>query len=104
MLRRQKFISYLVLALFIVSKTVFSQLNDIKIITPKDFGFSYFDFAQFLPGDKHFAVCSNALSVFNTEASEVIDEVYLHYMAKNLSINPAGDLLMVCANNELLVY
>ncbi|MBK7668151.1 MAG: hypothetical protein IPJ32_12910 [Sphingobacteriaceae bacterium] len=82
----------------------FSQLQDIKIIIPKDFGFSYMDFVQFLPGEKHFVVVSNALSVLNTETSEIIDEVDLPYLAKNLSINPAGDLLMVCANNELLVY
>lgn len=62
------------------------------------------DFVQFLPGEKHFAVCSNALTILNTETSEIIDEVDLPYLAKNLSINPAGDLLMVCANNELLVY
>ena len=81
-----------------------SQLQDIKIIIPKDFGFSYMDFVQFLPGEKHFAVCSNALTILNTETSEIIDEVDLPYLAKNLSINPTGDLLMVCANNELLVY
>ena len=82
----------------------FSQLQDIKIIIPKDFGFSYMDFVQFFPGEKHFAVCSSALTILNTETSEIIDEVDLPYLAKNLSINPAGDLLMVCANNELLVY
>lgn len=82
----------------------FSQLQDIKIIIPKEFGFSYMDFVQFLPGEKHFAVCSNALTILNTETSEVIDEVDLPYLAKNLSVNPKGDLLMVCANNELLIY
>jgi hypothetical protein len=81
-----------------------AQLQDIKIIIPKDFGFSYMDFAQFLPGEKHFAVCSNALTILNTETSEVIDEIDLPYLAKNLSVNPKGDLLMICANNELLVY
>ncbi len=93
--------------LFLLILTPFfsvSQLQDIKIIIPKDFGFSYMDFVQFLPGEKHFAVCSNALTILNTETSEVIDEVDLPYLAKNLSINPSGDLLMVCANNELLVY
>ncbi|HWY12161.1 MAG TPA: caspase family protein [Bacteroidia bacterium] len=82
----------------------FSQLQDIKIIIPKDFGFSYMDFVQFFPGEKHFAVCSSALTILNTETSEIIDEVDLPYLAKNLSINPSGDLLMVCANNELLIY
>jgi hypothetical protein len=81
-----------------------AQLQDIKIIIPKDFGYSYMDFVQFLPGEKHFAVCSNALTILNTETSEVIDEVDLPYLAKNLSVNPKGDLLMVCANNELLIY
>ncbi|MBP7809413.1 MAG: caspase family protein [Bacteroidia bacterium] len=90
--------------LLLFSLKSFSQLQDIKIIIPKDFGFSYMDFVQFLPGEKHFVVCSNALSVLNTETSEIVDEVDLPYLAKNLSINPSGDLLMVCANNELLVY
>lgn len=90
--------------LIIIPLFSLSQLQDIKIIIPKDFGFSYMDFVQFLPGEKHFAVCSNALTVLNTETSEIIDEVDLPYLAKNLSINSAGDLLMVCANNELLVY
>lgn len=82
----------------------FTQLKDIKIIMPKDFGFSYSDFAQFLPGEEYFAVCSNALTVIHTETSEVIDEIDLPYLAKNLSVNPKGNLLMVCAGNELLVY
>lgn len=88
----------------LLSLNSFPQLKDIKIIIPKDFGYSYFDFAQFLPGEKYFAVCSNALTVFNTETSEVIDEIDLPYLVKNLSINPDGNLLMVCANNELLIY
>lgn len=104
MFKKRVSVSLLVLALLILSPFLSAQLNDIKIIPPKDFGYSYFDFAQFLPGEKHFAVCSNALSIFNTETSEVIDEVDLPYLAKNLSINPTGDLLMVCANNELLIY
>ena len=82
----------------------FAQLKDIKIIIPKEFGYNYYDFAQFLPGEKHFAVCSNALTILNTETSEVIDEVDLPYLAKSLSVNPTGDLLLVCANNELLIY
>lgn len=94
----------LFLLLFLVPLFTFSQLKDIKIIIPKDFGYSYFDFVQFLPGEKHFAVCSNALTIFYTETSEVIDEIDLPYLAKNLSINPAGDLLMVCANNELIIF
>lgn len=92
--------------LFLVFSPLLSlaQLQDIKIIIPKDFGYSYMDFVQFLPGEKHFAVCSNALTILNTETSEVIDEVDLPYLAKNISVNPKGDLIMICANNELLVY
>lgn len=93
-----------ILFFYIFNYNSSAQLNEIKIIIPKDFGYSYMDFAQFLPGEKYFAVCSNALTILNTETSEVIDEVDLPYLAKNLSINPKGDLLMVCANNELLVY
>lgn len=71
---------------------------------PKDVGFSYSDFVQFLPGEKYFAVCSNALTILHTETAEVIDEVDLPYLAKNLSVNPEGNLLMICAGNELIVY
>lgn len=94
----------LILVFIIIPLISSAQLNEIKIIIPKDFGYSYFDFAQFLPGEKYFAVCSNALTILNTETSEVIDEADLPYLAKNLSINPSGNLLMVCANNELLVF
>lgn len=96
--------TFFLIILFFLKQSANAQLNDIKIIIPKDFGYSYMDFAQFLPSEKYFAVCSNALTVLNTETSEVIDEVDLPYLAKNLSINPKGDLLMVCANNELLIY
>ncbi len=82
----------------------FSQLKNIKIIVPKELGYNYGDFVQFLPDDEHFVLCANALSVFNAETAEIIDEAELPFLAKNLSVNAAGDLIMVSANNELLFF
>ncbi len=82
----------------------FAQLNDIKIIIPKEFGFTYYDFLQFLPGEKYHIVCGNALSVVNTETSEVVDEVDLSFGAKNLSVSGDGKYISVTINNELHVY
>ncbi len=82
----------------------FSQLKDIKIIIPKETGFSYYDFVQFFPNEKFFAVCGNALSIINTETSEVIDEFDLTYGAKNLSINKDGTSLLLTVNSDLYVF
>jgi len=80
------------------------QLKDVKIIIPKELSYSYYDLMQFLPGEKFFAIASNALSVYNTETSEVIDEYELQYGAKSLSISTDGSLLVVSVGNELLVF
>ncbi|MBA2612718.1 MAG: caspase family protein [Bacteroidetes bacterium] len=82
----------------------YSQLKDIKIIIPKETGFSYYDFVQFFPNEKFFAVCGNALSIINTETSEVIDEYDLTYGAKNLSISPDGNSMLLTINNELYIF
>lgn len=81
-----------------------AQLKDVKIIIPKEIGYSYYDFVQFLPGGQYFALCANSLTIYNTETAEVVDEYDLGYLAKNLSINEAGDKLTVTVNNELLVF
>ncbi len=81
-----------------------AQLKDIKIIIPKEVGYSYSDFVQFFPDEKYFVVCANGLSVHNTETAEVIDEVDLPFGAKNLSISPDGNYILVSASNELLVF
>src|SRR4051812_29046874 len=82
----------------------YSQLKDIKIIIPKETGFSYYDFVQFFPNEKYFAVCGNALSIINTETSEVIDEYDLTYGAKNLSISPDGNSILLTVNNDVLIF
>lgn len=82
----------------------YGQLKDIKIIIPKETGFSYYDFVQFFPNEKYFAVCGNALSIINTETSEVIDEYDLGYGAKNLSISADGNTVMLTVNTDLLVF
>jgi len=77
------------LLFIILFKTLsYSQLKDIKIIIPKEIGFSYYDFVQFFPNEKYFAVCGNSLSIINTETSEVIDEYNLTYGSKNISSSP----------------
>jgi hypothetical protein len=89
----------------LLCKTVcIAQLKDVKIIIPKEIGYSYFDFVQFLPGEKYFALCANSLSIYNTETAEVVDEYDLGYMARNLSINAAGDKVVVTLNDELLLF
>jgi hypothetical protein len=81
-----------------------AQLKDVKIIIPKEIGYSYYDFVQFFPGEKYFALCANSLSIYNTETAEVVDEYDLGYMARNLSINAAGDKMIVTLNDELWLF
>lgn len=90
------------LFLLLCKSLCIAQLKDVKIIIPKEIGYSYFDFVQFFPGEKYFALCANSLSVYNTETAEVVDEYEIGYLAKNLSINPAGDQLILSVNNELM--
>lgn len=80
------------------------QLKDIKIMIPKDIGYSYYDFMQFFPDEKYFVVCGNSLSVHNTETAEVIDEIDLTYGAKNLSVSKDGKYILITLNNELQIY
>lgn len=89
---------------FFYSSLSFAQLKDIKIIIPKETGFSYYDFVQFFPNEKFFAVCGNALSIINTETSEVIDEYDLTYGAKNLSISKDGTAIILNVNSDLYVF
>ena len=96
---------YQIIFLFIfISLLSFGQLKDIKIIIPKETGFSYYDFVQFFPNEKFFAVCGNALSIINTETSEVIDEYDLSYGAKNLSISKDGTSIILTINSDLYVF
>ena len=50
----------------------------------------------------HFVL--NALTIYNTETSEVVDEYDLGYMSRNLSINPEGNTLILSNNNKLMVF
>jgi len=92
------------LLILLYKNTCVAQLKDVKIIIPKEIGYSYYDFVHFFPDEKYFALCANALSIYNTETAEVVDEYDLGYMAKNLSINPQGNTLIVTLNNELLIF
>ncbi len=82
----------------------FSQLKDIKIMIPKDIGYSYYDFMQFFPDEKFFVICGTGLSVHNTETSEVVDETDLTYGAKNLSVSKDGNYVLVTVNSDLYIY
>ncbi|MDX2171870.1 MAG: caspase family protein [Bacteroidota bacterium] len=95
----------LILVFFACIYSSFSQLKDIKLIIPKELGYSYYDFVQFLPGENYFVICSNyALSVYNTETAEVVDEYAINYGAKNLSISNDGNSILITINNELFVF
>lgn len=94
----------LVLVFIVFALVANAQLKDIRILLPKEIGFTYYDFAQFFPDEKYFVTCGNSLSVFNTETSEIIDEVELNSGAKNLSISNDGKYVSVCLNNELLIF
>ncbi len=96
--------SHIFLAFVILNSFAFSQLKDIKILLPKEVGFSYYEFVQFLPDEKYFVVCANSLAVFNTETAEIIDEVDLLSNARNLSISKDGKLISFTLNNELYIY
>ncbi|MBP9068384.1 MAG: hypothetical protein KBG47_02680, partial [Bacteroidia bacterium] len=71
---------------------------------PKEVGFSYYEFVQFLPDEKYFVVCANSLAVFNTETAEIIDEVDLTSNARNLSVSKDGKFISFTLNNELYIY
>ncbi len=81
-----------------------AQLSDIKIIIPKDIGYSYNDFLQYFPDEKHFITSGNGISVFNTETFELIDEYDLQFGAKNLSISQDGKYILVSVNTSLMVF
>lgn len=81
-----------------------AQLNDVKLILPKETGSSYYEFAKFFPDEKYFATCTNALTIYNTETAEVIDEIDLPFNSKSLTINGEGKLLAYCVNNAIEIY
>lgn len=96
--------AYIALVFVVFSIKSFAQLQDVKIIIPKDPGFSYYDFLQFFPDEKYFIMSGNGLTVYNTETAEVIDEADLSYGAKNLSVSKDGKYVLVSVNSELFVY
>lgn len=98
-----RFIKEILYSLIFIS-CLKAQLNDVKLILPKETGNSYYEFAKFFPDEKHFATCTNALTVYNTETAEVIDEVDLPFNSKSLTINTEGKLLAYCVNNTIEIY
>jgi len=82
----------------------FSQLEDIKLIIPKENGYSYFDFVQFFPNQNYFVVCNNSIAIYNTQTAEVVDEYDLNYGSKNLSISADGNYILVTNNDELQIF
>ncbi len=94
----------LILISLVLSSGLFSQLKDIKILLPKEIGFTYYDFAQFFPDEKYFVTCGNSLAVYNTETSEIIDEYELISGAKNLAMSKDGKFVSISVNNELLIF
>ncbi|MGE0566726.1 MAG: caspase domain-containing protein [Bacteroidia bacterium] len=81
-----------------------AQLEEIKLMLPREIGFNYYEFIEFLPGDKQVVVLANSLSVYDTETSEILDEYPLPIGAKNLAINPKGDQICITVNNKLMIF
>ncbi|MCW3078175.1 MAG: hypothetical protein JWO32_2784 [Bacteroidetes bacterium] len=96
--------SRLILFLLLAHYGCFCQLKDVKIIIPKEISYSYYDLMQFMPGEKFFVVAANALSVYNTETSEIIDEYDLNYGVKCLSISKDGTVIATAIGNELWFF
>jgi hypothetical protein len=89
---------------FVFSTGLFSQLQDVKILIPKEIGYTTYDFIQFLPGEKYFVVLANSLSVYNTETCEIIDDYELSLGAKNLSVSRDGKYILATVNTELFIF
>jgi len=96
--------SSLLILLSMISFSSKGQLENIKIILPKETGFSYYDFLQFSSDEKYFFVCANSLSVYQTETAEIVDEYELGYGARNLSVHPAGKFIALSLNNEVFLF
>lgn len=92
-------LSFVLLQTFLVG-----QLKDIKILLPKEVGFSNYEFVQFLPGDKNFVLCAGSLAVYDTETGEIVDEIELIANARNLSVSKDGKLISHTLGNELFIY
>lgn len=90
--------------LILLSKFTFSQLEDIKILIPKQMGYSVYEYVRFIDNDKYFVVCAQSLAIFNTETSEIVDEVELISNARNLSVSKDGKLILFTIGNELFIY
>lgn len=96
-------IKRILIAVFFIG-SLNAQLNEVKLILPKEIGSSYYEFAKFFPDEKHFATCTNALTIYNTETAEIIDEVDIPFNSKSLTINAEGKLLAYCVNNTIEIY
>ncbi len=94
----------LLLLLYLFPLKVIPQLGDVKIVLPKEIGYSYYDFVEFFQNEKYFALCGQALSIYNTETGEIIDEFELGYGARNLSVHPSGKKILISLNNEILLF
>lgn len=94
----------LILCFSLLKLSALAQLKDVKIIIPKELAYTYYDLMQFMPGEKFFVVAANALSVYNTETAEILDEYELAYGVKALSISPDGKYIIAGISNELLVF
>jgi WD40 repeat protein len=97
----RKIITILFVFSFLVGS---SQLNEVKILIPKEVTFAMTDFTQFLPGEKYFVVLANSISVFNTETAEIIDDYELNIGAKNLSISKDGKYILATVNADLFIF
>ncbi|MCD6066661.1 MAG: hypothetical protein K0S33_1487 [Bacteroidetes bacterium] len=95
------YLTFIFFLLFVKSE---AQLGDVKIIIPKEIGYSQNDFLQYFPDEKYFITSGNAVSVFNTETCELVDEYDLLFGAKSLSLSPDGKYILVSVNNQLMIF
>jgi WD40 repeat protein len=95
---------YLAFVFMLLIGRIEAQLSDIRIIIPKEIGYSQNDFLQYFPDEKYFVTCGSAVSVFNTETCELVDEYDLLFGAKSLSLSPDGKYIIVSVNTNLMIF
>jgi hypothetical protein len=81
-----------------------AQLNEVKILTPKEINYTTYDFMQFFPDEKYFVVCASSIGVYNTETCEMIDDYELNLGAKNLSVSYDGKYILATVNSDLFIF
>lgn len=100
---RKKLHSFVILIVLCASNLL-AQLTNVKLILPKEINYNLYNGIVFFNNSQNFAICSDVLTVYNTETTEAIDETSLESGAKNLSVNSNGNLILVSIDNKIEIY